>query len=936
MIPGARCGGQTGTASGVPAVHPGGGKDEGLIGYRPTASVRHLERPRLLERLPDSAGHVVLLEAPYGYGKSVLAGQWVDRLEPEGWRVVWLTLAGRGEPRPALGGLLKLPREAPWEVVLDKLWEVDTVLVVEDVDDADALTPLLARVEGLLVLASREPLVHPRLPVLRTERRLTHLGAADLAFREDESARLFGDRPGWRDWFERTRGWPLPLHFAALTGEEPQREALAEGMRASLPAAAWDEALLLASVPQLPKAVAGDATAEVVAAGFAQALEGGVRLHPLMAEAMLDFHGAEVRAVVVREAARLEPYLRGVALESVGAWPELAVLLEDVDADVDRRDPEAVARWDARLAGRSARRDLVVGSALGLLGRAEEAVVRLERAAGSDELDADLRLRALGDALWFLAGHDEARARVLARRGEAMLDAATPERAGRFLNNTSYIDFAAGDFAAARATLERALERYPAGSPLRYGPLTNLAILDWNLHGDLDGRMHRQREAAEQARRHQPDAVAAACRDLARVHTHLGETEAALAYAREAQAAALPAPLVGFEARALEAYCLGDPAPFASLLAAARRWEDGYTVDAIAFLWLRCLRLAGAPQRESVADALRPGGGLTRLELAVLRAERGDAAGALAELEEVREAYPQRDFRLYSRAARYFVARETEDLEALVGLTLVGPRVLPGLVPLAALPRQRPELAAAYPLRAVLASGWPEAVATRLDEVPPLEVRLLGSVEVRVLGEAVELASRQRDIVVLALLGCDRQAIGAALWPELDAARVRNNLNTQTTLLRRALEPWGVRTYLTEHGLERTTSDLAALRGALDRSDAAAVLRSYTGPLAREVDAAPVVEAREALQSEVVRALHDAAARLAATDPALALACLERVVELEPFEEDAVRELLHHLVRLGRRREARRRLEAFARRLRAEMGLDPLPDTMAAAGVEEG
>lgn len=52
-----------------------------MIGFRPRSTALFLERPRLLRLLPEEPGYVVWLEAPYGYGKSVLTSQWAARLE---------------------------------------------------------------------------------------------------------------------------------------------------------------------------------------------------------------------------------------------------------------------------------------------------------------------------------------------------------------------------------------------------------------------------------------------------------------------------------------------------------------------------------------------------------------------------------------------------------------------------------------------------------------------------------------------------------------------------------------------------------------------------------------------------------------------------------------------------------------------------------------
>jgi len=68
----------------------------------------YLERKRLLDLLPEEPGFAVWLEAPAGFGKSVLAGQLAARL---GLRTLWAS-ALLGEPRDLLAQALGLPREA--------------------------------------------------------------------------------------------------------------------------------------------------------------------------------------------------------------------------------------------------------------------------------------------------------------------------------------------------------------------------------------------------------------------------------------------------------------------------------------------------------------------------------------------------------------------------------------------------------------------------------------------------------------------------------------------------------------------------------------------------------------------------------------------------------------------------------------------------------
>lgn len=64
----------------------------------------YLERKRLLDLLPEEPGFAVWLEAPAGFGKSVLAGQLAARL---GLRTLWAS-ALLGEPRDLLAQALGL------------------------------------------------------------------------------------------------------------------------------------------------------------------------------------------------------------------------------------------------------------------------------------------------------------------------------------------------------------------------------------------------------------------------------------------------------------------------------------------------------------------------------------------------------------------------------------------------------------------------------------------------------------------------------------------------------------------------------------------------------------------------------------------------------------------------------------------------------------
>ena len=923
-----------------------------MIQLRPKTSTRYLTRARLLKELPDAPGYAVVLEAPYGYGKSVLASQWAEHLKEDGWRVLWLTPAGR-DVRGLLGGALGL-RDAPWGVLLGALSATPTLLVLEDLEGGEDLTPLLKPVRGLLLLASRRALPHPELLRLTTAGRLVRLDARTLAFTQEEATALFsgsfedglvesggiensagengageneaGENEAALAAWRRTRGWPLPLHFAALTGEAPAREALVEGVRGSLSPEGWDEALFLSALPYLPIENATEHTRALLAAGFVQALEAGYRLHPLVADTLRTAYAESVEHVVLKGAARLSPLLRGTAFERAGLHHALAELLATGNGTLSRHDPVAVLRWDALAppavhAAARAAREVEVGWALWATGRKEEGVARLLEAANAPALGADARLALYKELVWFLAQQrDVGRAQEVARLGRSLLGETEPEGAGRFLSNVFMIHFTSGDWAEAEATLREALAVYPADSPFRPIATGNLAIVRWHRHGDLYGLLAERSKALASNRRVNPANVPGDLLQLAELKSFLGRIDEALSDLSELHTWRETNPRWALEGEALRASLEGDAGTFPSLFAEAERWEDDELVDRVVFFWAGALR---ASPQEALARLGGHDGPWATVARAAAQGRSGAAAEALRTLGEAPSPQSFMERRVYWHATRFDITGAEEDLAALLNLTDARERLLPGLVSLRDLPRTRPELARAYPLEAVLASSWREAVTHRAGEIPPLELTLLGRFSARVLGREVDLTTRHKEILTLLLLRCDRDAVGETLWPEASKSKVRNNLHVQLASLRKVLEPWGVPVYLLEDGLARTHADLWALEAALTKTQADTVLALYQEPFAPGVHIAPVETARENLREQVVKLLYESAAG----NEEGAAPRLERVLELEPLHERALQALLQLLLARGRRREAGRRYQEFARRLEEETALEPLPET---------
>lgn len=902
------------------------------------AADHEVERMRLLSRLPDAPGFVVHLRAPFGFGKTWLARAHLRRLAAAGWRTLEVSVDGRGV-RPAVAARLDLPVDAPAAAARDALWRGRTAVLLDDVTPSDMRDDVLGRLltepGGVLLLASRGPLAPPEFARLSARGRLLTLMAGDLAFDEAEAAALFGgDRARAAAALESCGGWPLLLAHLAVTGHGPDHTLVAAAAESALEEDAWEALLQLVAVPDAPAAALGRGAEALLASGLATAEEGRLRPIGAVATACLHARRTETLAVISRHRGSFSALQLATAYERLGARELLAGVMDAADEPLAREDPRAVLRWyeltgDAAGTEQGARRRLLVGNALAAVGRTEEAGAMLAALGNDPGLAPDLRLQALGDAIYVLAGDPQhhATARTLLATGSALAADASAERRGLFFSTASVLDFRAGDLAAAKRLVERGLRELPAASPLRFGPLINLAVLTWNLEGDLEGRIRLEESGLELCRKHYPDHVVGVCRDLAHLSLYLGRAERARAYLEEARSFGTSRPIYLLDVEAMTAGLDGDLPRLHELAEQAAGCGDASMADAIAWRYLGAVRVARGPDEALAAAApFAPLGPFATVAAALAHLDAGRPAAAAELLEGVRPDHAEREFLLEWAAARYLLTRAEADLDALVGLTRSGAAVLPALVPLAALPRRRADLARHYPLEEVLRSGWREAATARSAELPPLRVDYLGCTEVRAVGTVAPVSGRPRDLLALLLLRLNRREIGAALWPDADKAKVRNNLAVQYSLLRHALEPWGTRRYLPDDALEHVDADVWRLQAALRARDADAVLALYRGPFAPGVDVQAIDDARTDLERAVVDLLIE---RSRDVDPETAVGYLRRVMAIDGLNEPALEQLLDRLVRTGRVGEAELRYRRFAADLMREVGAEPLPSTRA-------
>jgi len=721
----------------------------------------------------------------------------------------------------------------------------------------------------------------------------------------------------------------LPLHFAALTGESADPDSLVAGVRESLPEAVWREALLQATLPYLPRSAANSASQELAKAGFSQEIDAGFRLHPLAADALRRAHPDEVRRAVQDGAQRLPVEFQAEALARAGMFAELDELIEldPVPGRLGSLDPTGLLRWDALCLGPAGPGRLLARAwALSVTGQADQAVAALNSVRSHPDASEVHVLTALGWQLFELLPGEVAEAEALISGAEALLSQVAPKAAASFLANASIFFYKRQDWARVGAMQERALSLLEGvgdtddhEAVLRH----RLAEVNWEQHGDLHGYIAAsEQQYLSQIKVNPYNAMVA--QHLLGVSRALLSDERALTHLREAENGAAHNPIVACCAAAERAALTGEVDDFAGLAQRFRPWSSAFPeMEArIRELWARTLRRQGAPAAAlDVLDGFGGPGALGERALALAALDRVEEAVAVMPSPE---AGAMRQTRLELEAANYLLHRREEHLDAIVGMTQAGIKVLPALLPFGDLPTGRPELSDVYPVATVLASRWAAAVERRLGGVPPLQIELLGQMRVRVLGEEVALSTKHREIVCLMALGFGRVEIGEALWPEAPAKKVQNNLHVQLTLLRRLLEPWGVKTYLSEAGLERAEVDLWALRQAIEADDIDSSLRLYREPLAPGIDLPEVDDQREELRSQLIQFWKGAALGV---PPARAIEVLEQVLRVEPFEEEAMSAMLKQLISVGREREAKRRYRDFADRLKQELGLEPLSGT---------
>ncbi len=229
-----------------------------------------------------------------------------------------------------------------------------------------------------------------------------------------------------------------------------------------------------------------------------------------------------------------------------------------------------------------------------------------------------------------------------------------------------------------------------------------------------------------------------------------------------------------------------------------------------------------------------------------------------------------------------------------------------------------------------------------------LEFRTLGSIDLR--GddgrrvESVLLHSKRLSLLTY-LCACQpsqlhrRDTLVALFWPELDDTHARNALRQELFGLRRAL---GKGAFVVDRGEaigvepQRVWCDVRAFEDALAGGRLAEALELWQGEFAPglHVDGGEFERWLDEERDRLGRKAIDAARRLvaeaeAAGDLPRAVACARRLTELAPYDETGWQSLISLLDRSGDRAGALAAYNTLTARLRAELEIEPSPETRA-------
>ncbi|MFI9389212.1 BTAD domain-containing putative transcriptional regulator, partial [Kutzneria sp. NPDC052558] len=249
-----------------------------------------------------------------------------------------------------------------------------------------------------------------------------------------------------------------------------------------------------------------------------------------------------------------------------------------------------------------------------------------------------------------------------------------------------------------------------------------------------------------------------------------------------------------------------------------------------------------------------------------------------------------------------------------------------------------------------------EHPANSTDTGPHVLLEVFGAIRITYTGRRapVDLTSvttpKHREL--LAFLACHpdgvrREALNEAIWPDANPERPYNNLHYTLSTLRKAMATAtdGQITNLVANtggryrlDTESVDTDYARLRAAIARlssaegrrQETAFFLEAYRGDLAEDISTLWLDAPREAIRRDMLDAL-DTLAR-SEKDPGVRLKLLERIRGIDPYAEEAYREIMRTQAQSGQRDAIPRTLDLLSAKL-GEIDEKPDADTVALAGA---
>jgi len=227
---------------------------------------------------------------------------------------------------------------------------------------------------------------------------------------------------------------------------------------------------------------------------------------------------------------------------------------------------------------------------------------------------------------------------------------------------------------------------------------------------------------------------------------------------------------------------------------------------------------------------------------------------------------------------------------------------------------------------------------------PQLEVKLFGQPDIRIAGAPVKLAKRSATLAMIAMLvlkrgrPVSRESLAFTLFPDHNEANALAELRRYLYRANRALpdrngEAWILGDAETVHwnGEADAYVDVFEFeRLAADRATQPQAVGLYAGDLLENVYDDWVLSERERLRDRYFGLLDDLIERFRAErNFTAAIGCAKRVLSSDPWREDALRSLVALRYESGDTAGALAEYDRFARRLRDELAIAPMPETVA-------